>query len=198
LVLVTVSPATLFCFPVCSQEAIYAPQPNEDGTTSKFAYTLLMLFGQAAAGVVFSFTAHSVLRWRNPTYGSKPAPVAPTSSSSLKYESELDSTLILQPGFTACAAFYLLAMACSNESLRFVSYPFQSLAKSCKLIPVMISRVFLLKANYSVSKVRVCTCCYTGFSETCRCLSQYVCVFIMSAGIARKLLNEPVARIPSV
>lgn len=106
--------------------------------------------------MVFAFVSHTLLRWRDPSYGSRVVMEdGPTGYPSKKrYISELDWQLISRPGFAACAAFYLLAMACSNESLRFVSYPFQSLAKSCKLIPVMMSRVILLKAKYPFTKVR--------------------------------------------
>eukprot|EP00045_Choanoeca_perplexa_P009420 m.90994 g.90994 ORF g.90994 m.90994 type:complete len:324 (-) comp14888_c0_seq6:1283-2254(-) len=40
------------------------------------------------------------------------------------------------PGFT-----YIGAMLCSNEALRYVNYPTQVLAKSCKLVPVMLVNV---------------------------------------------------------
>jgi UDP-galactose transporter B1 len=38
---------------------------------------------------------------------------------------------------------YLLAMLSSNEALRSVSYPSQALAKSCKMVPVMLGNVFV-------------------------------------------------------
>lgn len=44
----------------------------------------------------------------------------------------------LLPGFT-----FIAAMLCSNEALRFVSYPTQVLAKSCKLVPVLLVNVFV-------------------------------------------------------
>mmetsp|Transcript_19172 Transcript_19172/g.43654 ORF Transcript_19172/g.43654 Transcript_19172/m.43654 type:complete len:330 (+) Transcript_19172:525-1514(+) len=48
------------------------------------------------------------------------------------------------------ALFYAIAMTASNESLRYVSYPTQSLAKSCKLVPTMIMGVLVEKRKYSV------------------------------------------------
>lgn len=62
------------------------------------------------------------------------------------------------------ALTYLLAMACSNEAIQYVSYPTQALAKSCKMIPVMLARVLYLGKRYS--KV------------------QYACVLAMVAGVA--------------
>ena len=39
--------------------------------------------------------------------------------------------------FASTALTYLVAMACSNEALKHVTYPTQALAKSCKMIPVV-------------------------------------------------------------
>ena len=72
--------------------------------------------------------------------------------------------LLTKPDFTLCAFLYLAAMGCSNEALRYVSYPFQALAKSCKMIPVMLSRVVLLRVRYGWQK--------------------YACVVAMTAGVA--------------
>lgn len=43
------------------------------------------------------------------------------------------------------SASYIGAMFSSNLALGFMSYPAQALAKSCKLIPVMVSRLFVVK-----------------------------------------------------
>lgn len=59
---------------------------------------------------------------------------------------------------------YVLAMYTSNEALAFVSYPTQALVKSCKMIPVMIGSILISRRRYSTLK--------------------YVCVALMSAGIA--------------
>lgn len=45
---------------------------------------------------------------------------------------------------------YVTAMTASNEALRFVSYPTNVLAKSCKLIPTMVMGYFIEKRNYSL------------------------------------------------
>jgi uncharacterized membrane protein YgdD (TMEM256/DUF423 family) len=37
---------------------------------------------------------------------------------------------------------YNFAMSSSTAALKYISYPIQALAKSCKLIPVMIGRIF--------------------------------------------------------
>jgi hypothetical protein len=55
-------------------------------------------------------------------------------------------------------------MYMSNEALQYVTYPTQALAKSCKMIPVLIGRVVFLRTKYSWMK--------------------YACVLLMTAGIA--------------
>lgn len=45
---------------------------------------------------------------------------------------------------------YVIAMTCSNEALRFVSYPTAVLAKSCKLIPTMIMGWAIEQRKYTV------------------------------------------------
>ena len=44
----------------------------------------------------------------------------------------------------------MLAMAASNEALRYVSYPTQVLGKSCKMVPVMAGGLVLGGKQYSV------------------------------------------------
>merc|ERR1711904_56360 len=46
----------------------------------------------------------------------------------------------------------MLAMAASNEALRFVSYPTQVLGKSCKMVPVMLGGIVLGGKSYSMIK----------------------------------------------
>ena len=43
----------------------------------------------------------------------------------------------------------MLAMAASNEALRYVSYPTQVLGKSCKMVPVMAGGIVLGGKRYS-------------------------------------------------
>lgn len=54
-------------------------------------------------------------------------------------------------------------MSASNQALMFVSYAFQALAKSCKMIPVMLGNVVLGSKRYS--------------------LKEYLVVFLITAGI---------------
>jgi UDP-galactose transporter B1 len=44
----------------------------------------------------------------------------------------------------------MLAMYCSNESIKWVAYPTQALGKSVKIAPVMLFNVLLAKRRYSL------------------------------------------------
>jgi UDP-galactose transporter B1 len=46
------------------------------------------------------------------------------------------------------AMSYIGAMFASNVALAYVSYPTQALGKSCKLIPVMLTRIFVNRVSY--------------------------------------------------
>ena len=46
----------------------------------------------------------------------------------------------------------MLAMAASNEALRYVSYATQVLGKSCKMVPVMLGGILLSGKRYETAK----------------------------------------------
>ncbi|XP_033624743.1 solute carrier family 35 member B1-like [Asterias rubens] len=54
--------------------------------------------------------------------------------------------------YVLCSLSYLGAMVASNSALKYVSYPFQVLGKSCKPIPVMILGVLLARKRYPLLK----------------------------------------------
>jgi UDP-galactose transporter B1 len=54
------------------------------------------------------------------------------------------------PLLALTSSTYVIAMAASNEALRFVSYPTAVLAKSCKLIPTMILGWAIEKRKYKI------------------------------------------------
>ena len=66
---------------------------------------------------------------------------------------------------------YIGAMLLSNWALSFMSYPAQSLAKSCKLIPVMLARIIINKARYE--------------------LREYVQVALITGGISVFMTYQP-------
>ena len=52
--------------------------------------------------------------------------------------------------YFAISFFMVLTMGLSNTSLQYLNYPTQLLFKSCKLIPVMIGGIVLLRKRYSM------------------------------------------------
>ncbi|XP_038077782.1 solute carrier family 35 member B1-like [Patiria miniata] len=66
--------------------------------------------------------------------------------------------------YALCSITYLGAMVASNSALKYVSYPFQVLGKSCKPIPVMLLGVLLARKRYPLVK--------------------YLCVLLIVIGVA--------------
>jgi UDP-galactose transporter B1 len=62
---------------------------------------------------------------------------------------ERASTLPMKDAWMPGATF-VLAMLCSNMALEYVSYPTQALAKSSKMIPVMLGGLFFGSERYSI------------------------------------------------
>lgn len=108
------------------QEALYEYHSPIDG--EKFSFTLFFLFIQCVVNCIIS--GLGIL-----CFGSS-ANKKPTSFEYMKV------------GFS-----YILAMLCSNESLKYVSYPTQALGKSCKMIPVMLFGFLLRKKIYSLKEL---------------------------------------------
>ena len=68
------------------------------------------------------------------------------------------------PLLIATSATYVFAMTCSNEALRYVSYPTAVLAKSCKLIPTMIMGSLVERRAYSLRQWSSAVLITTGIS----------------------------------
>eukprot|EP01138_Halocafeteria_seosinensis_P006149 gb/GECG01006288.1/.p1 GENE.gb/GECG01006288.1/~~gb/GECG01006288.1/.p1 ORF type:complete len:378 (+),score=36.30 gb/GECG01006288.1/:1-1134(+) len=160
------------------QEAIYQVDEH-DGTRFTFTSSLLAL--QCLVNTIIGFIAYSAYYIVVSIFGEQEEeerkPQSPRTRSKARQE-KLEASVSAQNGeaakpsmfglkaqweFMLLALAYLAAMGFSNESIKFVSYPTQALAKSCKTIPVMLSRVFFLGKKYPLSK--------------------YICVIVMVAGI---------------
>jgi len=102
------------------QEGIYK-HANEGGDKFTFTWTLLLL--QCLANLAGATIC---------AYFSKSVPPVPAT------------------GFVVPATTYILAMLTSNEALRYVSFPIQVLAKSCKMVPVMIIKALFFNQKYSL------------------------------------------------
>ena len=141
-----------------AQEEIYIAQ--KDGT--KFTDTGLVLLAQCGFNALVGFVVVVLLR---ATSKNKAGPKMQKSDFFGKLP-----TMSLSPRiFTVSAALattsfsYLAAMYCSNWALQFVNYPMQALAKSCKMVPVLIGQALAGKKH--------------GYLK-------YICVVLVTAGIA--------------
>lgn len=103
------------------QEWLFRFRSPVDG--SQFQFTLSLLFIQCFANALFGGLAS--LTYEQP----KHVPVS---------------------AFSITGATYMGAMLCSNDALKYVNYPTQTLAKSCKMIPVMLMGVLLRGKRYSL------------------------------------------------
>lgn len=125
------------------QEKLYHTQ--DDG--SKFgntAFTMLVqCMGNALiASLVYFFGTVFGFERRVPKKDKDGNPMALES-----FVSVLGSADVLITAFV-----YVSAMYTSNEALKYVSYPMQALAKSCKLIPVLIGGMVINGKRYPVWK----------------------------------------------
>jgi UDP-galactose transporter B1 len=116
------------------QERIYRA---EGAGGERFSQTLLLLAAQCLANWVLGAVAVLVEGGK----GTDKEVGAPARSSPWGTHSGRTWLAII-------SVSYLCAMGCSNQSLQFVSYPFQALAKSCKMVPVMLGGVLLGGKRY--------------------------------------------------
>mmetsp|Transcript_13304 Transcript_13304/g.23651 ORF Transcript_13304/g.23651 Transcript_13304/m.23651 type:complete len:344 (-) Transcript_13304:201-1232(-) len=124
------------------QERIFRPDPE---TGERFAQTLFLLTVQC----LFNFSLGAVAV---AVAGGAPSkkPISETAKSSplpVNHSGTVWLALI--------SLSYMTAMGCSNESLQYVSYPFQALAKSCKMVPVMLGNVIIGGKRYSLIEYAV-------------------------------------------
>lgn len=133
-----------------AQEALFKPQP--DGTRPPPA-TAFNLFIQCAANCAVAATA--LVGW---------PPAKPAGGG-------LSARVLSDRALGAASLVYVASMALSNEALLYVPYAFQVLVKSCKLIPVLVGRVVVLRARYGLLK--------------------YACVGLMTAGLLVFYLSSP-------
>ncbi len=83
-----------------------------------------MLFTQSAVGAVVAWIG--IKLWPN----------------SIKVDTSGEGNTFMRRKLTH-TLLYAAAMGCTNLSLMYVSYPTQALAKSCKILPVMLSGFFV-------------------------------------------------------
>jgi UDP-galactose transporter B1 len=150
------------------QEQLYAEQ--DDG--SKFGATAFVLlvqciinamvaFGYQIVGNLFFASATASATASTAAVGAAKPPQKATSVRAAAPKPFLDRLFLSTTVLTGL--IYVFAMYTSNESLKYVSYSYQALAKSCKPIPVMLAGIFINKQKYSTMK--------------------YICVVAMVVGV---------------
>src|SRR5690349_21214180 len=55
--------------------------------------------------------------------------------------------------YAACSFAYVTAFISSNAALIYINYPTQVLAKSCKMIPVVLMGFIFARKSYSVQQL---------------------------------------------
>ena len=146
----------LFCF--CGIFAAYmqygfqqkALYELKDSAGEQWSATSVQLMLQCVANIVVALAVSAALRvgfGKNagridvaPLLARGPSG-APTAGRALRY-------------FVPIGLAYSLAMLSSNVALRYVSFSAQALAKSCKIIPVMLMRIVINKKRYTILQVR--------------------------------------------
>lgn len=136
------------------QQALYTKQA--DGTV--FTFTAFTLFIQCIGNALMAYLGLLLANkfcWEKQKAYTNPDTGASQVLPLMK--------ILRSPELIKVAAVYVFAMFTSNESLQYVSYPAQALAKSCKMVPVMIGSIILRGRRYSTLK--------------------YLCVFIVTIGV---------------
>jgi len=135
------------------QEKLFRPDPRANG--KRFDNTLFLFGFQCLMNVLVGLIG----RLFNGASTKSVSLSAPAQTSPLSRIVPLTGWLWL----FFISASYLTAMLTSNEALRYVSYPVQALAKSCKMVPVMLGNA-LVGVKYR--------------------FHEYVIVLMITAGIA--------------
>ena len=106
---------------------------------SKFASTAFVLLVQCICNAAIAFLTHFVLAAAGYAEAKKPG------ARSLASVIWMKEVLIV-------SAVYVFAMYSSNEALKYVPYAAQALAKSCKMVPVMIGSILIMGKRYDLVK----------------------------------------------
>ena len=144
------------------------PMHTAAATAGELPTAVKMFIG--SAGIFFSFSVFAVLQ--EDVY--KKAYGAMADGTGGEFFASTFFALLIERGLNALVAFIgvatlgksglviphvdifqsgvsqMLAMAASNEALRYVSYPTQILGKSCKMVPVMAGGIVLGGKKYSL------------------------------------------------
>lgn len=120
------------------------PYTNEDGTTEMWKYGVFLLTIQS----LFSSVTGSLYLWWSTPRGQPVPPIIPTAR--------------MIPSLLLVASTQALAGPFGMASLAHVNYITYTLAKSCKLLPVMFLHVTLFRRRYTLQKYLVVAAVTTG------------------------------------
>jgi len=124
------------------QEALYRLSSESEGYFEATCFFLLVQTGacMVVSGLLLQFKNRKIV-----SMSYMPSLRAPKLSLSLTALYDMD---LLQ--YASCGSSYLGAMYFSNEALKYVNYPSQALAKSCKIVPVMLFDIMSNRRQYNV------------------------------------------------
>ena len=117
------------------QAELYRKQ--SDGT--RFASTAFVLLVKCICNAAIAFLAHTGLSVAGRTELKKP------NAQPLFIVIWMKEVLVV-------AAVYVFAMYSSNEALKYVPYAAQALAKTCKMVPVMVGSILIMGKRYELVK----------------------------------------------
>ena len=157
-------------------EALYKSRYGVDG--ERFTHSLLLVACQSVGNCAFAAARQQQQLHTHRTRTAAPAQPPPHPCCRVCLLSVCAVMLLMkQPvqsvpwlDYVQIAFSYIGAMYSSNLALNYMSYPAQSLAKSCKLIPVMLMRVLVLGKRYA--------------------LHEYLQVLLITAGICAFMMFE--------
>ncbi|XP_003745674.1 solute carrier family 35 member B1 [Galendromus occidentalis] len=104
--------------------------------------------------------------------------------------------------YISASFFYMLAMLTSTAALKYVNYPTQVVAKSCKPIPVMLLGVLLARKRYSLLKYCFVTLIVVGVAifsykndkgaagESSLFGNTFLCISLISDGLIAALQDR--------
>jgi len=127
-----------------AQEEIYSYK-SDNG--EKMSMTLFLLLTQTASNLIAARSSISVIHLvkskaigNKHLYKRKQSDVSPVPAA----DTSLNYRLFAITSFLSMAAMFA-----SNDALRFLSYPIQSLGKSCKIIPIMLMGVLVERRTFT-------------------------------------------------
>ncbi|KUI65431.1 hypothetical protein VM1G_00282 [Cytospora mali] len=145
--------ASFITWGLLQEKVTTTPYTNDDGTTEMWKYGVFLLTIQS----LFSSVTGSLYLWWSTPRGQPVPPIIPTAR--------------MLPSLLLVAFTQALAGPFGMASLAHVNYITYTLAKSCKLLPVMFLHVTLFRRRYTLQKYLVVAAVTAG-----------VAIFTLSSG----------------